>query len=148
MIYILRKLKYIIGFYFLSFTWGILMTIAGYLVAAGLLVTKHKPHRWGGCIYFIVGEKWGGVNIGPVFLTDSSDSVHTKNHEHGHAWQNCFFGPLMPIIVGIPSMFRYHYRKWLVRTGRKKQSELPDYDSVWYEGQATKLGNKYMIFWK
>lgn len=149
MVYILRKIKYMVGFYFLSFTWGILMTTVGLLVAFGLLVTGHKPKRWGGCMYFVVGnENWGGVSLGPVFLTDKSSSNSTKNHEHGHSWQNCFFGPLMLFLVCIPSATRYHYRNWLVKSGRRKFSDLSEYDSVWYEAQATKLGNKYIIFWK
>jgi hypothetical protein len=49
----------------------------------------------------------------------------------------------MPFLVAIPSFIRYWYRELLVRSGEKKYADLPDYDSVWFEGWATKLGKKY-----
>jgi hypothetical protein len=50
----------------------------------------------------------------------------------------------MPFVVSIPSAVRYWHREWLVRSGQKKHSELPDYDAVWYEGSATKIGTEFM----
>lgn len=44
----------------------------------------------------------------------------------------------MPFLVAIPSCIRYWYRELLVRSGEKKYADLPDYDSVWFEGWATK----------
>jgi hypothetical protein len=131
-------------FYFLSFTWGLPMTLIGCIVAAVLLVLGYKPKKWGYCYYFEVGENWGGLELGVFFLVDKASSKHTKSHEHGHGFQNCWFGPLMPFVVSIPSAIRYWYREYLVRSGKKKYSELPDYDSVWYEGQASKLGNRFI----
>ena len=40
-------------------------------------------------------------------------------------------------------MIRYWYRELIVRSGKKKYSELPDYDSIWFEGWATRLGEKH-----
>lgn len=131
-------------FYLLSFTWGLPMTLIGCVVAIVLLATRHKPKKWGYCYYFEIGDNWGGLELGPFFLTGKISSDHTKNHEHGHGFQNCFFGFLMPMIVSIPSAARYWYREWLVRSGRKKYSELPDYDAVWFEGSATKIGTEFM----
>lgn len=64
-------------------------------------------------------------------------------HEWGHGIQNIILGPLMPFLVAIPSCIRYWYRELLVRSGEKKYADLPDYDSIWFEGWATKLGKKY-----
>ena len=133
-------------FYFLSFTWGLPMTLIGCLVAAVLFVLGCKPKKWGWCWYFEVGENWGGVELGIFFLTNKNPSVHIRNHEHGHGFQNCIFGFLMPFIVCIPSAVRYWYREYLVLSGRKKAYELPDYDSVWFERQASTIGTEFIIW--
>jgi hypothetical protein len=131
-------------FYFLSFTWGLPITLIGLIVAIFLILLGYKPNKYGLCWYFCVGKNWGGLNLGLVFITDQRNNPHTKIHEHGHGVQNCIFGPLMPILVCIPSVVRYWYREWLVRSGRKKYDELPDYYSIWFEGSATALGHYVM----
>lgn len=135
-------------FYFLSFTWGLPMTLIGCLAASALIATGHKPKKWGYCYHFEVGKSWGGVNLGPVFITSKGASRHTKNHEHGHGFQNCVWGFLFPFTIAIPSATRYWHRKQLVKSGKKKSSELPAYDSVWYEGEATKLGTEFMNWYE
>lgn len=125
-------------FYILSCTWGLPLTLVGFAAALFLLATGHRPRRWGNCWYFIVGKKyWGGLNLGPIFFTDKLDHENTKCHEHGHAIQNCFLGPLMIPLV-LCSSIRYHYINYLVKRGLP----TPDYDAWWFEGQATSLGEK------
>ena len=131
-------------FYFLSFTWGLPMTLVGCLVAAVLIITKHKPQKWGYCYYFEVGENWGGLELGLFFLVNRNASDKIKSHELGHALQNCIWGFLMPFVICIPSAIRYWYMEYLVRSGKKKYSELPEYDSIWYEGNATMTGTKFI----
>ena len=131
-------------FYLLSFTWGLPMTLIGCITAIFLLIAGYKPKKWGCCYYFEVGEHWGGLNLGVVFITDKTSSVQTMNHEHGHGIQNCYFGFLMPFIVCIPSVIRYWYREYLVRGGKRTYSELPDYDTIWFEGSATNLGTEFI----
>ena len=131
-------------FYLLSFTWGLPMTLLGCLVAVVLLVIGYRPKKWGWCWYFEVEKNWGGLELGVIFLTNKNPSDHIKNHEHGHAIQNCWFGLLMPFIVCIPSAIRYWYREYLVRGGKKTYSELPNYDSVWFEGWASTLGTRFI----
>lgn len=121
-------------FYILSFTWGLPLTLVGLLVAAVLRIAGKRPKRWGYCYYFEVGKGWGGLELGLIFLTDSTPFEHTKCHEHGHAIQNCFFGPFMPFIVSIPSAIRYWWRHFTKAT--------TPYDAIWFEGQATRLGKK------
>ena len=133
-------------FYTLNLTWGILLNIVGFMTALVMLFTGHKPKIHGGCIYFKVGKNWGGVNLGLVFLTDDSPSEHTKNHEFGHAIQNAKYGLLMPFIVSIPSAVRYWYREIVYY--HKGKEPPTDYYSIWFEGEATKLGNEYTKKWK
>ena len=129
----------------MSWTWGALMTSIGAITALFLLVTAHRPKLFHGLVYFEVGKNWGGFNCGPFFFVCSNHSLHTKQHESGHGLQNIMLGPFTPFVICIPSAIRYWYREIVVRTGKKKVSELPSYDSIWFEGWATRLGEKY--FW-
>jgi hypothetical protein len=137
----MRKISYI-GFWLISLTWGCIMTFIGLIVAAFLYLSGSKPKRIGPNIYFVVGKNWGGVELGPIFLVSESSGRHTVCHECGHGIQNCIWGPLMPFVVCIPSAVRYWYRVILFRVNRDKYYKLPDYDSVWFEGQATAWGEK------
>ena len=128
-------------FYLRSFTWGLPVNIAGAVVAAGLLATGHKPERFGNCINFTVGKSWGGGSMGIFMITCKNASQRLKEHEHGHSLQNCFYGPLIPII-NLRSSSRYLYRACVQRLLPHKT--LPPYDSVWFEGEATELGRQYM----
>ena len=132
-------------FYLLSFTWGLPMTLIGGIVGVALMIVGKRPERWGACWHFKVGKSWGGANLGLIFLTDNTPSKHTKNHEHGHAIQNCYFGFFMPFIVCIPSAVRYWYRE--LKYYRKGLIPPTEYDSVWFEGDATKLGDIYATKW-
>lgn len=131
-------------FYFLSFTWGLPMTLIGCVAAVVLLIAGHRPYKYGYCYCFEAGKSWGGLNLGPIIIVSKNSSDHTKMHESGHSIQNCWFGFLMPFVVGAPSVIRYWYRELLVRSGRKKYSELAAYDSVWFEGTASTLGHKFI----
>lgn len=128
------------AFYFLSFTWGLLYTLVGLFIAFAMIMTGHKPKKWGWSIYFETGKKpWGGAEWGPVFLKDKYSGDSLKNHEFGHAIQNCCFGPLMIPLVTLPSTMRYWFRRISERLGKKPAKP---YDSIWFERQATQLGTR------
>jgi hypothetical protein len=136
-----RAFSYII-FWLISLTWGCIMTFIGALVALALLITGHKPQRIGPNIFFRVGKNWGGVELGPFFLVDELAGKHTVCHECGHGIQNCIWGPLMPFVICIPSAARYWYREYLWKYNREKYKQQPEYDAIWFEGQATAWGEK------
>lgn len=130
------------AFYILSFSWGIIYTLAGLFMALIMLITGHKPYKWGWCIYFEAGKKaWGGADWGMVFIEDRFAPDSIKNHEFGHAIQNCVFGPFMLIVVCLPSTLRYWGRRLQTKRGRMPKKE---YDAIWFERQATKLGTEAM----
>lgn len=128
-------------YYVLSATWGFIMTFIGLLITLILLMLCYKPHKniygW----YFEIGENWGGVNLGLCTLTSRNPSEHVLTHEFGHSVQSCIFGPMYIFIVAIPSVVRYWYREYLIQV--KHRDNLPEYDSIWFEGQATRLGQMY-----
>ena len=130
-------------FYIISFTWGGIMTAIGLLV---LLFTLPfgKFGTYHGRIYKRIGKNWGGVELGCFFLCDETAGEHTMAHEAGHGLQNCIWGPLFPFVIAIPSAVRYWYREYIYRTNKEKYWKLPDYDAIWFEGQATKWGEKYV----
>ena len=127
-------------FYSLSFTWGLPMTVAGLISACVLFCFGFRPNTYGRCIHFTVGKKWGGVSLGIVMITSENASENTKNHEHGHALQNCKYGLLMPLL-SVLSVIRYWYRRIMKSKGRELKTA---YDDFWFEGQATKWGTQYV----
>lgn len=106
-------------FYVLSIIWGTIMTIIGLVAALGLMIVGYKPKKHGWCYRFEVGDNWGGIELGIIFLTNKNPSDSICNHEHGHALQNCLWGPLMPFVVSIPSAIRYWARECATRKGKQ-----------------------------
>ena len=129
-------------FYTLSFTWGIIMSLVGCLVTVVLLVAGYRPKRNLYSWYFEIGENWGGLELGCMCLVSKNPSEYILNHEFGHQIQNCYYGPGM-IGISIASAIRYWYREYLVKVKKKSYSDLPDYDSIWFEGDATAIGTFY-----
>lgn len=128
------------GYWFVSLTWGLPMTLLGAVAALALLVTGHRPKRFYYNVYFEVGRNWGGSEMGGFFVVNREPSPHILQHEAGHGLQNLMFGFLTPFIVCIPSAARYWIRRWKRKRGKRL---LKPYDSVWFEAQATALGKKY-----
>ena len=139
----MKKILLYIGFWLVSLTWGCIMTAIGLVAAIILLITGHKPHLHGPSIYFEVGTGWGGIELGAFFITCKNASERTRCHELGHGLQNLIWGPLMPFVICIPSAARYWYREWIYHKDKEKYRNLPDYDAIWFEGQATSWGKSF-----
>ena len=126
------------------------MTIPGLIVTGFcILFLQGKPHKNGFSYIVEVGGDWGGLEIGAVALMGSYGQKdgpcynpnwyeHTRRHEFGHNVQQLIFGPLQLFIVGIPSICRY----WYDRLDKKHKSDrgVDWYDSIWFEGTATRWG--------
>lgn len=130
-------------YWVLLFTWGILESIAGLAIALALMIIGKRPHRNHRGIYFIVGNNWGGFSMSFVSVIadgmGTEYTVDTMRHECGHSYQVCMLGVFWFFIVGIPSQIRY-VRDLIFR---KKGKECPDYDLVWFEGEATDFGREF-----
>jgi hypothetical protein len=125
-------------FYCISFTWGIILNLFGCVVSAVMLLSGHKPKKWGCCYYFEIGENWGGFELGVFFIVNKNPSDYIKTHEAGHGLQNCFFGPLM-ILITTMSTIRYWYRAIREKIGYPCKTKYAD---IWFEKQADVLGQK------
>lgn len=130
-------------------TWGFLMTISGLLTALFILIFMRKKaffHRNGYSFIIEIGGNWGGLELGAVALcgnysiTNTYWFNHTRKHEFGHSLQNLIFGPFQLFVVGIPSAIRYWYQRIMQKKGKYFPSTW--YDSVWFEGTATRWGTK------
>jgi hypothetical protein len=140
-------LSYIV-FYLIQLTWGLLHNLIGVGLAIWMLVTGHKPHRCGPYIYFVEPKLAGSVDGGIIYVT-CTENAHTNLHEMGHGLQNMCWGPLMVFVIVIPSFTRFWYREWYWKYKYPQTGKaLPAYDSIWFEGQATKWGTKmWATYW-
>lgn len=129
-------------FYIRSLTCGLLTNIAGGALALGMMATGHKPKKYSSCIEFDVGEGWGGASVGMFMFVCRDADEHLKAHELGHSIQNCYYGPLMPFIVNLPSSSRFLFRK--VASKLKPDMKFTPYESAWFEAEASALGEKYV----
>ena len=130
------------NFMLLSYTWGIVMTILGFIVSIPFSIycryVKDISEQKGYCTYFRFGKSWGGFSLGPYCFVSKTAKIKTLEHEQGHSLQNCLYGPLM-LIFSLCSVIRYHYRNIRENINIPCKSE---YDDFWFEGQATSWGNE------
>ena len=122
-------------------TKGWALSFVGLIVYGVLRLFGCKAKDYYGiCKYFEIGKNWGGLEMGWFFICSKNSSEELKNHEVGHAIQNATLGGLRMLMLSIVSALRYWWRKIFdVKT---------PYDSWWFEGQATELGNQYVNFIK
>ena len=123
-------------FWFIQLTWGVLDNLIGSLIYLVLRPFK-KPKRFNKMLYFELGKNWGGFNCGFVAVVNENPSEYLLKHEHGHFYQTLIFGPF-EILIQLASAIRYWYRELTPNKNHKP------YDSIWFEGQDTKLGYKYI----
>ena len=124
-----------VWFYILSFTWGLPTVLFGNLVALALLITGHKPKKYGYEWYFELNVNFG-LELGIFFIVPKDSSEQLKQHEHGHGIQNVYFGVFNIGTTLLPSAFRYWYRKFVPCDSK--------YDDAWFEGSATASGKELM----
>ena len=122
-------------------TWGLLMNIIGLITALFMLIIGKTPYRIGHTFMFYFGKGWGGLTLGAVVIVAGDSSLSVLFHEYGHTVQNLIFGPF-ELFIGIASAARYWYRE--IKRKRDPACHLPPYDSIWFEGQATRLGLKFL----
>ena len=152
-----KKILFCIMFWVVSLTWGIIMTSIGLIATGSLNLVKLiaklfkkdlkiKTHINGCALITEVGGNWGGLELGAVALCGNYSETspnwfeHTRRHEFGHAVQHLIFGPFFIFVVAIPSACRYWYQR--IMQGKGKYFASDWYDSIWFEGGATRWGTK------
>ena len=145
----MAKTMYAILMWVVRLTWGILDSLIGFFIFLFFVITrKPKIGMKANCIVVEVPHKQGepGWGLeGGIFIFSNTDGIwnddYLLHHEWGHCWpQMLVFGPLHPFVVGLPSVIRFWWRELQSRKGR---TDLPTYDSIWFEGTATRWGTKW-----
>lgn len=133
-------------FFILSFTWGLLWTLIGALIAITIITFRGFKDKFkvvqGRVVVVLKNTDFGGISLG-LFILVSRDSKALIQHELGHTVQNVMFGPLFILLIAIPSGIRYQMFGWLNKRHLKKHGEPLNYYSIWFESQATRLGVRY-----
>lgn len=131
--------KHPVLYYILNLTWGLPLTLVGFLVTILLFpFTKRYKYKY---IYYIelpMKSSWG-LSIGMTFISGKGSSAKLRSHEFGHTVQNAMFGPFMLLLVSIPSVTRYWIRE--LKRYFNPDVKLEPYESVWYEKTATNIGD-------
>lgn len=116
---------------------GWAMSFIGKVVCFVLKLFKQTAKDYKGiCPYFEIGNGWGGASFGWFFICSKDCSERSRNHEVGHCIQNAAVGGLKMAAYSGASAFRY----WFIKIFRLKT----DYDSWYFEGDATRIGNEYV----
>lgn len=127
-------------YYLLQFTWGLPMNFIGALVALVLVCFRKKAYRYGWNYCFELPVNFG-LELGIFFIAPINGSKHTKDHEHGHAIQNIYYGPFCIGMVSIPSATRFWIREIQYKIKKPPKTK---YDDAWFEGQASKSGTRFI----
>ena len=127
-------------YYLLQFTWGLPMNLAGALAALVLMCLHKRAYRYGWNYCFELPVNFG-LELGIFFIAPIDGSKHTKDHEHGHAIQNIYYGPFCIGMVFIPSATRFWIREIQYKIKKPPKTK---YDDAWFEGQASKSGARFI----
>ena len=131
-------------YYILSYTWGILTTLAGWVMLGfGILFNKKtlvEKGKFFTAHYAIFGKNWGGVGVGTSFMVSGNMSkdytTHCKCHELGYTYQAAVWGPFVLIFFYLPSLVRC----WCHNVRSKKNLPTQPYDLIYFEGSASEIG--------
>lgn len=81
-----------------------------------------------------------GISLSCFIIVGSNSNETIVSHEFGHTIQSQYTGWFYLPIIGIPSFLRASVFKLMWSMGYFKSV---NYESIWFEKQATQLGKKY-----
>ena len=129
-----------IVFYFLQFTWGSTVNLAGLLVFLCCRKRSRSKMFRSAIVTYLPGNR-GGLSLGIfIFLSvrDTQEDNRLCAHEYGHTIQCLLLGPLYWVVVAIPSVVWYHFF-----AGYRRKHGIP-YDALFCERWATAWGRKWI----
>lgn len=135
---------------FLQWTWGIIQTLAGFVV---FLVYRKCPHTYFKGVVRTVWTSGAGLSLGMFIFTpnepdpeDQSDWAKRERkycaevsiHEYGHTFQSILLGPLYLFLVGLPSVIWAGSKRF---SQMRREKGIP-YSRLYCEHWASKWGEK------
>lgn len=134
----MKSKLYLLLFYLLQWTWGIIQNVLGFFVFVFLCLkdSKRKIFMYKGTIVTMWKQKTSASLGMFIFLGIADERVLV--HEYGHSIQSIILGPLYLPFIGIPSMIWCHHPT--LRKLRRKGTYR--YSSFYTEKWANHLGEK------
>ena len=125
-------------FYFIQFTWGLSVNLAGLLVFLCCRLRFPSKRFCNGIVTYLPGNS-GGLSLGIFLFASIPDSARSGlcAHEYGHTIQCLFLGPLYWIVIAIPSLIWRCFFE-----GYRKKRHI-SYDSLYCERWATAWGHRW-----
>ncbi len=122
----------------LQLTWGILQSIAGFVLF--LIYIKHPHYNHNGAIV-TEWNRGGGVSLGLFVFVQHICSDGRKQqlvtHEYGHCIQSLLLGPLYLFVIGLPSA------TWAgIFSHRCKKGKSTNYYRFYTEKWAEKIAGR------
>ena len=126
-------------FYFVQFTWGLTVNLAGLLVFL-CCRRRFSGKMFRNAVAVCLPGNRGGLSLGIFIFLSVQDTRETGRlcaHEYGHTIQCLFLGPLYWVVVAIPSVIWCNFF-----AGYRKRHNIP-YDTLFCERWATAWGGKW-----
>lgn len=129
-------------YYFVHFTWGLSVNLAGGLIYLILRITDKSSERFkNSIITYTDAGNFGGFSLGIfIFINKKREEgrlSETKIHEYGHTIQALILGPFYWIAVALPSAVWAQFFQ-----GFRKRRNIP-YSWLYCESWADKWGKRY-----
>lgn len=135
----MEKFKY----YILQWTWGLPMNVIGLIVFVAAKMLGWRTYKWRKAICIVMPSKnFSAIDLG-MFIVRGVMNEHSLPHEYGHSIQNIQWGWSFLFSIGLPSLIRsLYYSFYYIFIYSFNRKSLPDYYSIWFEKQATELGQR------
>lgn len=133
-------------YYGLQWTWALPVNLAGLIL--NLLAGRARRFRWYGAFVVSYGERSifrqrGCFAVGQfIFMRDRISQPQYERllvHEYGHTVQSIIFGPLFPLVIGLPSVL---WSAWFWPREAAYAKRGVRYVSRFPENQANRLGER------
>lgn len=132
-------------------TWALPLNIIQTIILLIYLIIYRKSitsinWKYGRMIVWVSGNDFfGGLELGWSIIVNVNSS-ETLYHELGHTIQMAIWGIFSFLVIQLPSSCRYWYRYYLRKYNYTKYKLLESskpYNSIWFEKQATKWGERF-----
>ena len=126
----------------LQWTWGLPQNLVGLVLYLYYRARGCPWFRYQGAHALVWPVKSGSMSMGSFLFLHPSWTPRDQAllaHEYGHTIQSLYFGPFYLLTVGLPSLI------WAGTPAlqRRRRERHLDYDSVYPENWATRLGTRY-----